>query len=151
MSVHSLPFIEVFDECHIKRRCGIKKDIVNVVFTALLLVPFKELLHLIPVCALNLPRLCREAFTGLEILELRISPECEGTLKGVKHVHDDYFILLMAKMLQRGENFFRIIEKVTDDNNESPAFDPVRDLMESNPGSRSISLPSRIMARFVET
>jgi len=128
LKTRALP--QVFKEGDVKCCRRIHEHIVDGMLTTHLAVAFKERRKGITIGSLDLAWLRKHPLAGLDVLKVRRISERERPLDRVKDLHDNHFVLLMPKVLQRRDHLIWIIKQITEYNHETPTFDPLRHLMQ---------------------
>ncbi len=113
-------------------------------FAAFTLDAFDECVHRVGVCPPYVPGLRDHAIFRFEILERRVFTERKRALQRIEDVHHDHFILLVAEVLKRSEDLFRLIEEIAQDDHQAAAADALRNQVERASGCRSRTTPERL-------
>lgn len=98
----------------------IHEHIVNPTLEALALEAVDEVIHRFGIGFLNLIGLGRVLQPDSKSLKFASSPNLKSRSRG-SNLHDDYFMVLVTEVLERANDRLNIIEKITEDNDESSA------------------------------
>ena len=72
-----------------------------------------------------MPRLGHQLLAGLHIAEDGVGAERKRALHRVEHLHHDHLIPLVPEMFQRSHHTLGIVKKIAQDDNQSPALNPL--------------------------